>query len=587
MMAMNSVQKSDQPLSGAVAQLIRMRLQQQEIHSCIAAGHRDPGRSQISSERLDDWLISVCQQKETYGLHALGFKTIGHVYRNLAVPKLVEHAILRGEGQLSQSGALCVETGQYTGRSPNDRFIVDEPATRHEIDWNVHNRPISEQQFDRIYRRVLDYLGGLDLYIFDGFVGADSRYRFGVRVINELAWHNLFVHQLFQRPTGDELANHQAAFTVISAPGLCGNPETDGLNSEAFILLHLSRGLVLIGGTHYGGEMKKSVFSLMNYWMTKRNVLPMHCAANISASGQSALFFGLSGTGKTTLSADPNRHLIGDDEHGWSEDGIFNFEGGCYAKTIRLSQEHEPQIWSAIRFGAITENVETHPVHRHLDYDSDRITENTRVAYPIDYIPNSELSGLGAHPRTILLLTADAFGVLPPIARLTREQAMYHFLSGYTSKLAGTERGITEPQATFSACFGQCFFPLSPTVYAKLLGDRLTEHPDTEVYLVNTGWTGGAYGIGHRMPIHYTRSIVTAALNGMLSQAKFWSHPIFKIWIPLQIPGIPDTVLDPQATWADPDEYTRQALNLAERFVKNFSQFSDQLPEVAQAGPSV
>jgi phosphoenolpyruvate carboxykinase (ATP) len=520
-----------------------------------------------------------------HGLAGLGMQNLHQVYHNLSVSELVEHALMRGEGHLAANGAFCVETGKYTGRSPKDRFIVDEPGSRHEIDWNSINRSISEVQFDRLYQKALDYVQWRDLYIFDGFVGADPKYRFGVRVINEFAWHNLFVHQLFRRPTRDELATHHADFTVISLPGLQGNPIVDGLNSEAFVLLHLTKRIVLIGGTHYAGEMKKSVFSLLNYVMTKRHVLPMHGAANLDANGHTALFFGLSGTGKTTLSADPHRFLIGDDEHGWSEDGIFNFEGGCYAKTIRLCQENEPQIWSAIRFGSILENVHLDPVSRELDYDSDRLTENTRAAYPLEYIPNAVDAGMGGHPQTIIFLTADAFGVLPPIARLTREQAMYHFLSGYTSKLAGTERGITSPQSTFSACFGQVFFPLSPTVYAEMLGERLLRHPGTGVYLVNTGWSGGPYGVGQRMSIKYTRAMVSAALNGALDQVSYTPHPIFKVLVPDYVPGVPDEILDPQRTWEHPSAYDQQACDLARQFEQNFKQFTDASPEIIAAGP--
>jgi phosphoenolpyruvate carboxykinase (ATP) len=514
-------------------------------------------------------------------------KRLHQVYRNLPVPELVEHALIRGEGRLAVNGALCVETGKYTGRSPKDKFIVDEPGSRHQVDWNSINRPISEAQFQRLYQKALDYVEGLDLYVFDGFVGADPRYRFGIRVVNQFAWQNLFVHQMFQRPTEAELANHQADFLVIAVPGLQGDPETDGLNSEAFIVMHLTKKIVLIGGTHYAGEMKKSIFSLLNYVMTQRNVLPMHGAANIAQTGHTALFFGLSGTGKTTLSADPERSLIGDDEHGWSDNGVFNFEGGCYAKTIHLSQENEPQIWSAIQFGALLENVEMHPDTRVLNYDSDRLTENTRVAYPLHYIANSAESGMGNHPGTIIFLTADAFGVLPPISRLTCEQAMYHFLSGYTSKLAGTERGVTHPESTFSACFGQCFFPLSPTVYADMLGDRLRQHPETQVYLVNTGWSGGSYGVGQRISIKHTRALVSAALNGDLNDTKFTAHPIFNILVPETVPGVPPAILDPKQTWDDPEAYDRRAGELARQFAENFQQFSTVRPEIAMAGPRV
>lgn len=558
-----------------VSQLIRDRLTKYDVSS--------------STERLGSYDLNPAGESAnpTYGLDALGMTQLGQVYRNLPVPELVEHALIRGEGRLAANGALCLETGKYTGRSPKDKFIVDEPGSRDAVIWNSLNRPLSEASFDRLYTRVLDYVKGHDLYIFDGFVGSDPRYNFGVRVINEFAWQNLFVHQLFLRPTEEQLVNHQADFLVIAVPGLKGDPATDGIHSEAFVVVHLTRRIVLIGGTHYAGEMKKSIFSLMNYVMPERQVLPMHGAANIDRDGNTALFFGLSGTGKTTLSADPDRQLIGDDEHGWSDDGIFNFEGGCYAKTIRLSRENEPQIWEAIRFGALLENVVMDASTRELDYDSDRLTENTRVAYPVDYIPNCELSGLGNHPNTVIFLTADASGVLPPIARLTREQAMYHFLSGYTSKLAGTERGITEPQPTFSACFGQCFFPLPPTVYAEMLGQRLTEHPETRVFLVNTGWSGGPYGVGHRIPIKYTRALVSAALNGILEHVAYHPHPIFKVWVPDAVPGVPDHILDPRQTWPDGLAYDAQARELARHFAENFRQFADARPEIASAGPAV
>ena len=521
-----------------------------------------------------------------YGLEALGMKNLGQVYRNLPVAQLVEHALARGEGILADNGALVIETGKYTGRSPKDKFVVDEPSSRAVIDWNQHNVPLSEEKFQQLYYKILSYVQGRDLYIFDGYVGADPKYRYGVRFVNELASHNLFVHQLFLRPTPAELMAHQADFTVICVPGLQGDPEIDGIHSEAFIVLNLAKKLVIIGGTHYAGEMKKSVFSLMNYFMTRQNVLPMHGAANLDKHGHTALFFGLSGTGKTTLSADTERSLIGDDEHGWSEQGIFNFEGGCYAKTIRLSAEHEPQIWSAIRFGTLLENVILDRDTRTPDYDDDRLTENTRAAYPLRYISNCALSGTGSHPTTVIFLTADAFGVLPPIAKLTREQAMYHFLSGYTSKLAGTERGITAPQVTFSACFGQCFFPLSPTVYADMLGERLQQHPETGVYLVNTGWSGGPYGVGHRVSIKHTRAMVSAALNGELDQVKYKPHPIFKILVPEIVPGVPTKLLDPRNTWDDPEAYDRQAQELAHRFVENFKQFASARREIIEAGPT-
>ncbi|MGK7911354.1 MAG: phosphoenolpyruvate carboxykinase (ATP) [Synechococcus sp.] len=523
-----------------------------------------------------------------HDLENLGLHHLGKLFRNLSVPQLVEFALLRGEGELADNGALRVETGQYTGRSPLDRFIVDEPSCHESIAWNNLNRPISPANFERLFSKVLAYIQGRDLFIFDGFVGADPNYRQGVRVIAELASQSLFARNVFQRPTSAELATHQADFTVISVPGLQGDPDTDGIHSEAFIILHLSRKLVLIGGSRYAGEIKKSVFSMMNYFLTEKGVLPMHGAANLDKRGNCALFFGLSGTGKTTLSADPARSLIGDDEHGWSEDGLFNFEGGCYAKTIRLSKENEPQIWAAMRFGTLMENVILDPETRSPHYDDARLTENTRAAYPLRFIPNCAASGVGSHPRAVIFLTADAFGVLPPIAKLTKEEAMYHFLSGYTSKLAGTERGITAPQATFSACFGQCFFPRPATVYADMLGELLQKHHETQVYLVNTGWQGGAYGVGHRISIAHTRAMVSAALNGDLESATFTPHPIFKVLVPDAVPGIPSELLDPKQTWDDPSAYDLQARELARRFAQNFRQFEALArPEVAAAGPIV
>jgi phosphoenolpyruvate carboxykinase (ATP) len=522
----------------------------------------------------------------TYGLESLGIKHTGCIYRNLSTPTLVEHALTRGEGQLASNGALCVTTGKYTGRSPKDRFIVADAIATNEVDWNSVNVPISEDQFARLYRQLLSYVQGRDLYIFDGYVGADPKHRMGVRIINELASQNLFVRQLFIRPTPEELHHHQADFTVIAVPGLYGDPELEeGLHSEAFIVAHLAKKLVMIGGSKYAGEIKKSVFSLMNYFMTKQNVLPMHCSANMDAQGKTALFFGLSGTGKTTLSADCDRCLIGDDEHGWSPEGIFNFEGGCYAKTIRLSREKEPQIWDAVRFGALMENVILDPETREPDYDDSRLTENTRAAYPLEYIANSVIPSVGGHPPTVIFLTADAFGVLPPISLLTKEQAMYHFMSGYTSKVAGTERGITEPQATFSACFGQPFLPLSPTVYAEMLGNRL-DQSGAKVYLVNTGWFGGPYGVGRRFEIRDTRAMVAAAINGQLEGVKFKPHLIFKVFVPESVPGVESTILDPEKAWRDRTAYNQQARMLARRFLENFKQFRTVRPEIAAAGPN-
>lgn len=523
-------------------------------------------------------------EPETYGLEYLSMINVGHVYRNLSVPKLIEHALANGEGVLTDNGAFCVKTGKYTGRSPKDKFIVDEPSIHHEIDWNNVNVPISNHQFESLYKRVLAYIQNRDLYIFDGYVGADSAYRMGVRIINEFAFQNLFAHQMFIRPTTEELKHHHADITVIVVPGLHGDPDLDGIHSEAFILVSFERRLVLIGGSLYSGEIKKSVFSFMNYLMTKRNVLPMHCAANVDSEGNSALFFGLSGTGKTTVSADPNRRLIGDDEHGWSDHGVFNFEGGCYAKTIRLSRENEPQIWDAIKFGSILDNVVIDEDTRIPDYDDGHLTENTRVAYPVEYIPNCVIPGIASHPKTVFFLTADAFGVLPPISKLTNKQAMYHFMSGYTSKLAGTERGITEPKATFSACFGKPFLPLPAFVYAQMLNERVLEN-DAEVYLINTGWTGGVYGVGHRIAIKQTRAMVSAALSGKLKDMSFHPHPIFKVLIPDYVPGVDTDILDPHKTWDNQSAYEEKANHLAARFVENFKQFHRASIDVIEAGP--
>lgn len=516
-------------------------------------------------------------------LERLGLINFKNVYRNLPVAKLIEEAVKREEGVLVNNGAFNVYTGKYTGRSPNDKFIVDEPEVHEDIWWE-NNKPISVEKFEKLYNRLIAYLQNRDLFIFDGFVGADHQYRVSIRVITEYAYQSLMARQLFIRPTEKELQNFVPEYTLIAAPRFKAIPEIDGVNSEAFIILSFTKKLIIIGGTQYGGEIKKSIFTLMNYLMPKKGVLSMHCSANIGKDGDTALFFGLSGTGKTTLSADPERFLIGDDEHGWSERGIFNFEGGCYAKCINLSREKEPQIWDSIRFGAILENVVYDEATRELDYTSDKITENTRAAYPIDFIPGAVQSGIGGHPKTIIFLTADAFGVLPPIAKLTKEQAMYYFLSGYTSKLAGTERGITEPQATFSTCFGAPFLPLPPMVYAKMLGEKIEKY-DTKVFLVNTGWSGGPYGIGKRINLEYTRKMVSAALKGELDKVEFTKDPIFNLNIPASCPGVPSEILNPRNTWKDKEEYDKTAKRLAQRFIENFQKYKEVSEEIKNAGP--
>ncbi|NLD51256.1 MAG: phosphoenolpyruvate carboxykinase (ATP), partial [Clostridiales bacterium] len=479
-------------------------------------------------------------------LEYLGIIRPSAIYHNLEPALLVEHALRRNEGTLSKTGALVVNTGKYTGRSPDDRFVVDEPSIHDEIAWGKVNVPISPEKFDAIYRKACAYLQQREVFVFDGFAGADPEYRKSFRVVNELASQNLFIHQALLRPTKEELAQYTPDFTIIAVPGLYCIPEIDGVRSEAAILVSFERKLVVICGSQYAGEIKKSVFSVMNYILPKQDVFSMHCSANVGQEGDSALFFGLSGTGKTTLSADPHRKLIGDDEHGWSEQGIFNIEGGCYAKCINLSKEHEPDIYNAIRFGALVENVVMDPDTRELDFNDDSLTENTRVGYPVDFIANTQIPGVGPHPKTVIFLTADAFGVLPPVSKLSREAAMYHYVSGYTAKLAGTERGVTEPQATFSTCFGAPFLPLPAARYAELLGKRIDTF-GANVYLVNTGWAGGSYGKGgERMKLPLTRAMVTACLNGSLENSDFVQDPIFNVMVPTTCPGVPDEVLVPE-----------------------------------------
>jgi len=507
------------------------------------------------------------------------------LHHNLSVPDLVEHAIRREEGILVRSGALRTVTGDRTGRSPEAKFLVEEEPHHRDIWWGEINRPVSPSTFDRLHHKVADHLSRRTCYVFDGWAGADPDHRLGVRVVNETAWHNLFVRQLFLRPGLGTEPDVSDGFTILHAPSLKADPDEDGLGSTAFVLLSFERRLILIGGTAYAGEMKKSIFTVMNYRMPHQGVLPMHCSANVGPDDDVALFFGLSGTGKTTLSADPDRGLIGDDEHGWSDRGVFNFEGGCYAKCIRLSRENEPQIWEAIRFGSVVENVVVDPVTREVDYDDDAITENTRAGYPVDHIPGAVIPGVGGHPRNVLFLTADAFGVLPPISKLTPEQAMYHFVSGYTAKVAGTEAGVDEPRATFSACFGAPFLPLHPTRYAEMLGERVDRH-DASVWLVNTGWTGGPYGSGTRMKLPYTRAMVRAALSGALDEASFTPHPVFGVHVPDGVPGVPPEVLDPRRTWDDPGAYDEKAHDLARRFRENFAKFDGMPASITEAGPA-
>ena len=508
----------------------------------------------------------------------------GRLFENLSVSALVEEAVKRGEGVLADNGALTVRTGKYTGRSPGDKFITDDSLTHGEVDWGKVNQPFDPDRFARLLGRALAYVQGRELFVFDGFAGADPRQRLPIRVITEQAWHSLFARQLFIRPTPEELAAHTPQFTILNVGRFKAVPALDGTKSETFIILDFARRIGLIGGTGYAGEIKKSIFSVLNFLLPQRDVFPMHCSANIGPEGDAALFFGLSGTGKTTLSADPERRLIGDDEHGWGADGVFNFEGGCYAKCVGLSAKGEPEIYDAIRYGAVLENVVLDDVTRLPDYDDVRYTENTRAAYPLEFIESAVFPSVGGHPRTIIFLTADAFGVLPPIARLTKEQAMYHFLSGYTSKLAGTERGVTSPEATFSTCFGAPFMSLPPARYARMLGERLDRH-GAQCYLVNTGWSGGPYGVGRRMDLSLTRAMVRAALSGALADVSTITDPIFGLHVPSECAGVPSHVLSPRATWPDPTEYDAAARALAARFVQNFHRFEATSGELAAAGP--
>jgi len=520
-------------------------------------------------------------------LDYLGLRNLNNVYWNLTTPILYEQIIRRREGLLSHLGPVVVRTGSFTGRSPNDKFIVKEPTSEHEIWWGDVNRPFSEEKFNQIWYRMQAYLQGNDIFVQDCYVGADEKHRIPLRVITEYAWHSLFARNMFIRILDeDELKNHVPEYTIIDLPKFHAVPELDGTNSEAFILVNFKEKLILIGGTSYAGEIKKSAFTVMNYLLPKKDILSMHCSANVGPKGDTAIFFGLSGTGKTTLSTDPSRALIGDDEHGWSDDGVFNFEGGCYAKVIRLSPEAEPEIWETTRkFGTILENVAIDSYWRRPDFNDSTFTENTRASYPITHLENIVEEGKAGHPRNIVFLTADAFGVLPPISRLTPEQAMYHFLSGYTAKVAGTERGVTEPQATFSTCFGAPFMPQHPSVYAKLLGEKIKKH-QVNCWLVNTGWTGGPYGIGHRMEIKYTRAMLNAALDGKLDDVPYVEDPIFKVHVPTECPGVPNEVLTPENTWQDKEAYRQKAKELATKFVENFKQYEAYVSdEVKKAGP--
>lgn len=519
---------------------------------------------------------------DTKQMDALIDKPTSHF--QLTTTELYNKILKRDEAELTELGAINAKTGEYTGRSPKDKFIVDNPQVKDDIDWGSINQPISEDKFLNLYHQVLDYLDQKDeVFVFNGYAGSDKDSQLKLTVINEFAWHNLFAQNMFIRPSSKEEASKiRSDFTIVSAPTFKADPEKDGTRSETFVIISFKHKIVLIGGTEYAGEMKKSIFSVMNYLLPQQDIMSMHCSANVGEKGDVALFFGLSGTGKTTLSADPDRKLIGDDEHGWNANGVFNIEGGCYAKAINLSATKEPQIYNAIRYGTVLENLVVDE-HGYIDFDDNRYTENTRAAYPIHHIDNIVLPSKASHPNTIIFLTADAFGVLPPISKLTKDQAMYHFLSGFTSKLAGTERGITEPQPSFSTCFGAPFLPLNANVYADLLGELIDKH-EVDVYLVNTGWTGGKYGEGNRIQLKYTRKMVNDAISGKLKDVPFEQDDVFGLNIPTSVEDVPTTILNPKNAWTDKEAYDAQANDLISRFKENFKKIGEASSDLEKNG---
>lgn len=524
---------------------------------------------------------------EVSGLKEQGISNANTVHWNLPPAQLIEEAIKNREGFLCNNGALMCDTGKFTGRSPKDRFWVRDEETEDSIWWSDINLPIQTNSFEQIQKKMLQFLEGKKLYVRDAYAGADEDYRLNLRVINTMAWHNLFCYNMFLRPDAEDLKTFIPNFTIINAPDFEADPEIDGTREKNFVIVNLSQRIILIGGTGYAGEMKKGIFSVLNYLLPKkRNVLPMHCSANIGVAGDTAIFFGLSGTGKTTLSADPERALIGDDEHGWTDNSVFNFEGGCYAKVVNLSKENEPEIFDAIRFGSILENTRFLPGTREVDYSNTEITENTRTAYPIHFIDNAVVPSMGGIPKNIFFLTCDAYGVLPPISKLNAGQAMYHFISGYTAKVAGTEAGITEPQSVFSACFGAPFLPLHPTKYAEMLGTKMRENK-VNIWLINTGWSGGSYGEGSRMQLKYTRSMITAALTGQLNNIQYSKHPIFGVSIPESCPGVPPEILNPKNTWKDKELYDQKANLLANKFNSNFEIYSEYASEEIMSGAPI
>lgn len=518
----------------------------------------------------------------------VGLTNLGNQFWNLTPAELVEDTIINGQGVLTDTGAIAIETGDFTGRSPKDRFIVFDEKTENSVWWGDINIKFSSEKFDALYNRMKAYLAGRDVYVRDAYACADDNFRLNLRVVNEYPWSNMFAYNMFLRPTDEEVKTFNPEWHIINAPGFMADPEIDGTRQHNFAVINFTKKMIIIGGTGYTGEIKKGIFSVLNFILPhEKNVLSMHCSANVGKDGDTAIFFGLSGTGKTTLSSDPNRRLIGDDEHGWTGDTVFNFEGGCYAKTIDLSREKEEQIYDAIKFGAILENIGFLEGKSTPDYHDSTITQNTRVSYPIHHIDNIVTPSKAGAPKNIFFLTADAFGVLPPISKLTREQAMYHFMSGYTAKVAGTEVGVTEPQTTFSACFGAAFLPLHPAKYAELLGEKL-EGTDINVWLINTGWSGGSYGVGERMSLKYTRAMITAAMEGKLDNVEFVKQPIFELAIPTSCEGVPSEVLNPKDTWADKAAFDETANKLASQFVANFAQFEAETSEaILSAAPKV
>ena len=522
-------------------------------------------------------------------LQELGFSENKGLHYQLPSSELVEQTVLRGQGVLNDTGALCIHTGEFTGRSPKDKFIVKDVVSADSVDWNNFNIPIEEKYFFQLKKKLLDYLGAKEeIWIRDAYACADPSHRLNIRVINENPWSNLFAYNMFLRPTENELENFEPDWHIIQAPGFKADPAVDGTRQHNFAIVSFSHKTILIGGTGYTGEMKKGIFSVLNYILPHdKNVLSMHCSANMGKEGDVAVFFGLSGTGKTTLSADPNRKLIGDDEHGWTDAAVFNFEGGCYAKTIDLSEEKEPEIFNAIKPGALVENIHFFPGTRQIDFSSKAITENTRVSYPLDFISNALEPSIGGLPKNIFFLTCDAYGVLPPISKLSPGQAMYQFISGYTAKVAGTEAGVTEPKSTFSACFGAPFLPLHPGKYAGMLGEKMKKH-EVNVWMINTGWSGGPYGIGNRMKLSYTRAMITAALEGKLDAVSYDTHPVFGMLMPLSCPGVPAEILNPRSTWTDPVAYDAKSKDLATQFVQNFEKYASGVTEeILKAAPRI